>query len=109
MNLTYSKVSVTRAAFWATISIPLCSLFGGKDRRMTIRQITDGLLDGAMTALPVVAILSLGGVVLGMITLTGLGLMMSGLLIKMSGGNLLALLFLTMIASIILGMGVYRT
>ena len=73
---------------------------------MTIRQFWEGLEEGALTALPVVAILSLGGVVLGMITLTGLGLMMSGLLIKMSGGNLLALLFLTMIASIILGMGV---
>jgi TRAP-type uncharacterized transport system fused permease subunit len=45
-------------------------------------------------------------VVLGMITLTGLGLMMSSMLIKLSGGNLLVLLFFTMIASIILGMGV---
>ena len=104
--LVYSKVSVTRAAFWATISIPLCSLLGGKARRMTLRQILEGLESGALTALPVVAILSLGGVVLGMITLTGLGLMMSSLLIKMSGGNLLILLVLTMIASIILGMGV---
>lgn len=104
--LTYSKVSVTRAAFWATVSIPACSMLGGKGNRMTLRQIIDGLQDGAITALPVVAILSLGGVVLGMITLTGLGLMMSGLLIKMSGGNLLILLLLTMVSSIILGMGV---
>ncbi|BBO73616.1 ATP-binding protein [Desulfosarcina widdelii] len=104
--LVYSKVSVTRAAFWGAVSIPLCSQLAGSGRRMTIRQFFEGLEQGAITALPVVAILSLGGVVLGMITLTGLGLMMSGLLIKMSGGNLLALLFLTMIASIILGMGV---
>ena len=104
--LVYSKVSVTRAAFWATVSIPVCSIFGGKEHRMTVRQIIDGLQSGALTALPVVAILSLGGVVLGMITLTGLGLMMSGLLIKMSGGSLLVLLMLTMVASIILGMGV---
>jgi len=104
--LVYSKVSVTRAAFWATISIPLSSLLAKKERRMTLRQILEGLESGALTALPVVSILTLGGVVLGMITLTGLGLMMSGLLIKMSGGQLLILLFLTMIASIILGMGV---
>lgn len=104
--LVYSKVSVTRAAFWATIAIPVCSLFGGKDRRMSLKQVLQGLQDGALTALPVVAILSLGGVVLGMITLTGLGLMMSGLLIKMSGGQLIVLLLLTMVASIILGMGV---
>ena len=104
--LTYSKVSVTRAAFWATMAIPLCTIFGGKKGVMNPKQIIDGLISGALTALPVIAILTLGGVVLGMITLTGLGLMMSGLLIKMSGGNLFILLFLTMIASIILGMGV---
>ncbi|MCG8564556.1 MAG: TRAP transporter large permease subunit, partial [Desulfobacterales bacterium] len=104
--LTYSKVSVTRGAFWATVAIPLCTILGGKDRIMTPRQVMDGLINGAMTALPVIAILTLGGVVLGMITLTGLGLMMSGLLIKVSGGNLFILLFLTMVASIILGMGV---
>lgn len=104
--LTYSKVSVTRAAFWATLAVPLCTILGGRARMMTPRQILLGLQNGALTALPVVAILSLGGVVLGMITLTGLGLMMSSMLIQLSGGNLLLLLMLTMIASIILGMGV---
>ncbi len=73
---------------------------------MSLREVIKGLQDGALTALPVIAILSVGGIVLGMITLTGLGLMMSGLLIKMSGGHLIVLLLLTMVASIILGMGV---
>jgi TRAP transporter 4TM/12TM fusion protein len=104
--LAYSKVSVTRAAFWATIAVPLCTLLAGGKKRMTFAQLLRGLQNGALTALPVVAILTLGGVVLGMITLTGLGLMMSTMLIDLSGGNLLILLFLTMIASIILGMGV---
>ncbi|MEW5913495.1 MAG: TRAP transporter permease [Thermodesulfobacteriota bacterium] len=104
--LAYSKVSVTRAAFWATVAVPLCTLLGGRQRMMRPSQILRGLQNGALTALPVVAILSLGGVVLGMITLTGLGLMMSSMLIDLSQGNLLLLLFLTMIASIILGMGV---
>lgn len=104
--LVYSKVSVTRAAFWATVAIPVSSLLGGKERRMSIKAIIEGLEKGAMTALPVVAILSVGGIVLGMITLTGLGLMMSSLLIQLSGGKLIFLLILTMVASIILGMGV---
>ncbi len=104
--LAFYKVSVTRAAFWATISIPICSLLGGRKRMMTLDKILRGLQNGALTALPVVAILALGGVVLGMITLTGLGLMMSSMLIKLSGGHLIILLFFTMIASIILGMGV---
>lgn len=104
--LGFYKVSVTRAAFWAVVSVPLCSILGGRHRMMTPRKILRGLQNGALTALPVVAILSLGGVVLGMITLTGLGLMMSSLLIDLSQGNLFLLLILTMIASLILGMGV---
>jgi TRAP transporter 4TM/12TM fusion protein len=104
--LIYSKVSVTRAAFWATVCIPLCTLLGGQGKAMGIKDILKGLEKGALTALPVVAILTLAGVVLGMMTLTGLGLLMSSLLIQASGGNLFFLLLLTMVASLILGMGV---
>jgi len=104
--LALVKSSVTRAAFWAVVAVPLCSLLGGRRRMMGIKSILKGLQDGALTALPVVAILSLGGVVLGMITLTGLGLMMSSMLIELSQGNLFVLLLLTMVASLILGMGV---
>ncbi|RLB05154.1 MAG: C4-dicarboxylate ABC transporter permease [Deltaproteobacteria bacterium] len=99
------KVSVTRAAFWATMSIPAVSMLRWR-KRATIKQILDGLEKGARTALPVVAILALGGVVVGMITLTGLGLMMSSVMIELSGGHLLFLLVLAMIATIIMGMGV---
>jgi len=73
---------------------------------MSFSKILSGLEKGALTAAPVVAILSLGGIVVGMITLTGLGLMMSSILIELSHGSLFLLLFMTMIASIILGMGV---
>jgi TRAP-type uncharacterized transport system fused permease subunit len=59
--LMYSRVSVTRAAFWATVSIPFCTILGGGKRRMSFRQILKGLQDGALTALPVIAILSVGG------------------------------------------------
>ena len=104
--LGFWKVSVTRAAFWAVVSVPACSILGGPHRMMTPKKILRGLQNGALTALPVVAILSLGGVVLGMITLTGLGLMMSTMLIELSQGNLFVLLLLTMLASLILGMGV---
>jgi TRAP-type uncharacterized transport system fused permease subunit len=73
---------------------------------MSLSQILVGLEKGALTAAPVVAILSLGGIVVGMITLTGLGLMMSSIMIEISQGNLFVLLVMTMVASIILGMGV---
>jgi len=103
--LGIEKTSVTRAALWANISVPLVAMMR-KKTRMSLSQILTGLEKGALTAAPVVAILSLGGVVVGMITLTGLGLMMSSILIEISHGNLFLLLLMTMAASIVLGMGV---
>ncbi len=103
--LGIERSSVTRAALWANVSIPLIALIR-KNSRMSFSKILSGLEKGALTAAPVVAILSLGGIVVGMITLTGLGLMMSSILIELSHGSLFLLLFMTMIASIILGMGV---
>ena len=103
--LGWEKTSVTRAALWANLSIPLVSWLR-KDTRMSLSKILTGLEKGAITAAPVIAILALGGIVVGMITLTGLGLMMSSILIDISQGNLLVLLLMTMVASIILGMGV---
>jgi TRAP transporter 4TM/12TM fusion protein len=103
--LGYEKSSVTRAVLWANISIPLVAMMR-KNTRMSFSQILTGLEKGAITAAPVVAILSLGGIVVGMITLTGLGLMMSSIMIEVAHGNLFFLLLLTMAASIVLGMGV---
>ena len=103
--LGIEKSSVTRAVLWANISIPLVAMLR-KNTRMSFSQIMTGLEKGAITAAPVVAILSLGGIVVGMITLTGLGLMMSSIMIEVSQGNLFLLLLLTMAASIVLGMGV---
>ncbi len=103
--LGIERSSVTRAALWANLSIPLIAMMR-KHTRMSLSKILSGLEKGALTAAPVVAILSLGGIVVGMITLTGLGLMMSSILIELSHGNLFLLLLMTMLASIILGMGV---
>ncbi|MBW1858137.1 MAG: TRAP transporter permease [Deltaproteobacteria bacterium] len=103
--LGVERSSVTRAVLWANVSIPLISMMR-KNTRMSLAKILTGLEKGALTAAPVVAILSLGGIVVGMITLTGLGLMLSSILIELSHGSLFILLLMTMVASIILGMGV---
>lgn len=47
--------------------------------------------------------------IVGTVTLTGIGLKLAGGLLSMSGGNILLALFFTMIASIVLGMGVPTT
>lgn len=103
--LLVKGASATRAAFWGTISIPLASLFR-KQGRIGLKQIIWALEDAAYTSCAIVGIVMAMGVVVGMITLTGLGLALSTILIELSGGSLFALLVLAMVASIILGMGV---
>ncbi|MEQ8708727.1 MAG: TRAP transporter fused permease subunit [Rhodospirillales bacterium] len=72
-------------------------------------QFTDktaaALRAGALGSLEVAIACASAGIIIGMLMLTGLGLRLSGLLLDISGGNLPVLLMLTMIASLILGMG----
>lgn len=61
--------------------------------------------DTLINTLPIVAAVASAGVIIGILNLTGMGLMVSGLIIEIGGGNLWAVLLLTALASFILGMG----
>jgi len=60
---------------------------------------------GARNALPVSIACAVAGIVVGVVSLTGLGLKFSSLMLSFSGGNLLVALLLVVLASLILGMG----
>jgi len=74
--------------------------------RPRILLLTEALRAGARGALEVAAACAASGIIIGMLMLTGLGLRLSGLLVDVAAGNLPLLLALTMVASLILGMGV---
>ena len=99
------RLSVTLAVFWSILSIPVCTVLGGRKRVARPKQLLQGLRDGALTALPVVAILTVAGIVMGIFNITGVSVMLSSMLVKLSGGNLFILLVLTMVTALILGMG----
>ncbi|MFP4622297.1 MAG: TRAP transporter permease [Bacteroidales bacterium] len=99
------RLSITLSVFWSTLSIPLVTVLGGKKGIIRPNQIILGLQNGALTALPVVAILAVAGIVMGMFNITGVSVMLSSMLVKVAGGNVFILLVLTMVAAIILGMG----
>ena len=80
-----------------------------KDTRMSLNDIIDGLAEGARSALPVVVSCATAGIIVGIVTLTGLGMKMSGGLIRLAGGSVYLTMFLTMLGSLILGMGVPTT
>ena len=76
---------------------------------MKLKDIFFALEDGAKSALGVIAATSAAGIIVGTVTLTGLGLKFANGLIEFSGGLLIPTLILTMISSIVLGMGAPTT
>jgi TRAP transporter 4TM/12TM fusion protein len=92
------------AGFYAVLLTIVISMVR-KATRMTPRKIYAALEAGALAALPVAAACAAAGIVIGVVNLTGLGLRFSSLIVNLSGGNLMAALILTMLASLILGMG----
>lgn len=73
--------------------------------RLSIKKMVNALDFGARAVLETAIACAAAGLVIGIITLTGIGLKFSGLIIDLAGGNLLLTLIFTMITSIILGMG----
>lgn len=102
--LLMSGVSVTKSALWAIVITILASAIR-KETRIGIREMIEALVDGARTALAVAAATAAAGMIVGVVTKTGLGLKMANGLVDLAGGLLLPTLFFTMIAAIILGMG----
>jgi TRAP transporter 4TM/12TM fusion protein len=96
------------AAFWAIVMSVAISMVK-KDTRMNLKDLFAAFEDGAKSALGVAAACACAGMVVGVVTLTGLGLKIASGLVSLGGGNLLLTLFFTMIASILLGMGLPTT
>lgn len=80
-----------------------------KETRMRPRDYVDALADGARSAMPVAIATAIIGFIMGTATLTGAGLKIATAVVTLSGGNLLLTLFFTMLASLILGMGLPTT
>jgi TRAP transporter 4TM/12TM fusion protein len=102
--LLMSNITVTHAALYS-ILISIVVGFINKAARMKFIDIVYALVDGARTALAVAAATAAAGIIVGIVTKTGLGLKLANGLIELSGGYLIPTLMLTMVAALILGMG----
>ena len=97
-----------RSALVAIVVAIIVSMFR-KETRMSPQTFLDALEGGARNIIGVAIACSVAGCIVGIVTLTGIGLKLAGGLLSLSGGNVLLALFFTMIASIVLGMGVPTT
>lgn len=95
----------------AMYGILACIVVGiiNPDVKFGLRQFIDALVDGARTALGVVAATACAGIIVGVVVKTGLGLSLATSLVDLAGGSILLTLFFVMIASLILGMGAPTT
>lgn len=109
--LLFKGVSIERTALYGIGITILVSLFR-KDTRITPSKFVVALTSGARTALGVASATACAGIIVGVVTKTGLGLKLGNGLVSLAGTiastpeiQLFLTLVFTMITSIILGMG----
>ncbi len=102
------KYTPVASAFFGVVSVVVVSQFR-KHTRMGFKDILDAMEEGSRGALGVAMACALVGFVVGTSSLTSLGLTISNNIIDLSGGKLLPMLVMAMVASLVLGMGLPTT
>ena len=74
-----------------------------------VKMFIESLDESARSAITVAVTCGTAGIIVGVVTMTGLGLKMADGLIQLAGGSLLLTMVFTMLSSIVLGMGVPTT
>lgn len=93
----------------AGIFISIATAMLRASTRMSFYDIVDGLVKGARGALGVIIACASAGMIIGIVTKTGVGLKLASALVTVAAGNFMLLLLCTMLTSLILGMGVPTT
>ncbi|WP_042146845.1 TRAP transporter permease [Paucisalibacillus sp. EB02] len=92
------------AAAWAIISTVVVAMLRRKTR-LSLKGVIQALEDGTRSAVGVAMACAMVGIIVGVASLTGFGLKMTTAILVLGQDTLILTLFFTMIASIILGMG----
>lgn len=120
--LTVERFSPQLSAFWATLFMifivitqrPLLAFFRKQGAffencKIGLVDLTHSLATGARNMVGIGVATATAGIVVGTVTLTGIGLVMTEFVEFLSGGNLLLMLIFTAVISLILGMGLPTT
>lgn len=120
--LTVERLSPSLSAFWATVLLifivitqrPLKGYFrkaSGRDFTIMrgLEDLIEGLVSGARNMIGIGVATAAAGIVVGTVTLTGIGLVMTEFVEFISGGNLMLILLFTAFISLLLGMGLPTT
>jgi TRAP transporter 4TM/12TM fusion protein len=103
--LLVAGVSTFRAVFWATV-LAFALSFVRRETALTPRRLIAALDSGGRGILSVAATTATAGIIVGIVTLTGLGLKVAGLIVALAGGHLLFTVLYAALAVWILGLAV---
>lgn len=120
--LMVEQMSPGLSAFWATMFMvfimltqrPIIAILRGDGDpvagiRQGIKDLVDGLAIGARNMIGIGVATAVAGIIVGTVSLTGIGLVMTELVEIVSGGNLMLMLVMVAVISLILGMGLPTT
>ena len=104
ISMLLNGYSIMLSSFWAIVASALVSYFS-RASALTPRRIVECCVAAANAVIPVALACAAAGVIIGIITLTGVGLKFSTLVVLLSNGSLPLALVLTMLTCLVLGMG----
>ncbi|CAM3846036.1 TRAP transporter permease [Mesobacillus thioparans] len=102
--MLYQNVPIGHAAFYTIVSTVVVAAFR-KNTRMSVKDVLSALDNGARQSLSVMVACAVVGIIIGVVSLTSFGNVMTSSIASLGAGSLFLTLFFTMIASMILGMG----
>jgi TRAP transporter 4TM/12TM fusion protein len=99
------NLSPEMAALGAIVTT-IATSFISRDRNEWLlpKKIVIATIEGARNMLPVAVLLAAAGLIVGVFTLTGLGLKISTIIMSLSGGSVIVVLFLALFTSFIIGL-----
>jgi TRAP transporter 4TM/12TM fusion protein len=110
LAVMYSGYSAPLSALAGVLAcFPVAALRKSTRHYVTIENVVAACVDGARNALPVAMACAAAGVVIAVVTLSGLGIVFTQYVVHLSQNSLLLALIFTMIAGIVLGMGMPTT
>jgi TRAP transporter 4TM/12TM fusion protein len=98
-------LSPFRSVLYATVLAFLLSFLDRK-HRMGPRRVGEALAAGARAVLPVAATCAAAGIIVAVVTLTGLGLNLSSIIVDVAGGSLFVCALMAAVAVLLLGLAV---
>lgn len=104
VSMLLNGYSIMLSSFWAVVASIIVSYFS-RGSAQTPRRMVEMAVTAAYAVIPVALACAAAGCIIGIITLTGVGLKFSTLVVLLSGGQLPLALMLTMLTCLILGMG----